>query len=152
MASLKDTRRLVQDLTKRARDLEQALEDDVDFARVSALADEVGAAADKVAATFAEVGELLERAVTGDGGGGEGDGGEGDGGEGDGPSEESKEDLLERAREIDLPGRSRMSKEELAQALDDPTKEQLYAWAQEADIPGRSEMSKEELAEALGRG
>jgi DNA end-binding protein Ku len=143
MASLKDTRRLVQDLTTRARDLEQALEDDVDFARVSALADEVGAAADKVAATFAEVGELLERAVTGDGGGG---------GSGGGPSEQSKEDLLARAREIDLPGRSRMSKEELSQALDDPTKEQLYAWAQEADIPGRSEMSKEELAEALGRG
>jgi hypothetical protein len=141
MASLKDTRRLVQDLTTRARDLEQALEDDVDFSRVSALADEVGAAADKVAETFAEVGQLLERAVTGDGDRNDG-----------GDPEQTKEDLLERAREIDLPGRSRMSKEELAQALDDPTKEQLYAWAQEADIPGRSEMSKEELAEALGRG
>jgi hypothetical protein len=44
-----------------------------------------------------------------------------------------------------------MSKEELAQALDDPTKEQLYSRAQEADIPGRSEMSKEELAEAVER-
>jgi hypothetical protein len=149
MASLKDTRQLVQDLTRRAQELEQALEGDVDFARVSALADEVGAVADKVATTFAEVGDLLAQAVGADGGGGDDSAARGGGDE---PSEPTKEDLLERARELDLPGRSGMSKEELAQALDDPTKEQLYAWAQEADIPGRSEMSKEELAEALGRG
>ena len=49
MASLKDTRQLAQDLTRRAGELEKALEDDVDFARVSALADEVGAAADAFA-------------------------------------------------------------------------------------------------------
>lgn len=142
MASLKDTRQLAQDLTRRAGELEKALEDDVDFARVSALADEVGAAADTIAATFAEIGELLEQGLGDDAAGAE-----------DGASDEqTKEDLLRRAREVDLPGRSAMSKEELAQALDDPTKEQLYSRAQEADIPGRSEMTKEELAKAVERG
>lgn len=80
----------------------------------------------------------------------------------------TKEMLLERARDLDIEGRSDMSKDELLDAIDDATdengrrkgsrialrnltKDALYQKAQDADIDGRSSMSKEELVEALSK-
>src|SRR4051794_11274489 len=67
--------------------------------------------------------------------------------------ERSAEELLERARALEIAGRSTMSKEELAEAVrseESVSKEELLDRARDADIPGRSTMSKEELREALG--
>jgi hypothetical protein len=64
----------------------------------------------------------------------------------------TKEDLLERARDANIHGRSSMSKDELAQAVEaeeDLTKEELLERAREAEIEGRSSMTKEELRQAL---
>ena len=64
----------------------------------------------------------------------------------------TKEQLLERAREVNVQGRSSMSKEELAEAVDaeeSVTKEELLERAREAGVEGRSSMTKDELREAL---
>jgi hypothetical protein len=64
----------------------------------------------------------------------------------------TKEELLERAREVNVAGRSSMSKEELAEAVEAEeavTKEELLERAREADIEGRSSMAKDELRKAL---
>jgi hypothetical protein len=64
----------------------------------------------------------------------------------------SREDLLERARELEVAGRSTMSKEELVAAIESEeqaSKEELLDRAREVGIPGRSSMSKEELADAV---
>lgn len=71
---------------------------------------------------------------------------------GDDEESETKDELLERAREAGIEGRSAMSKEDLHKAVtaeESLSKEELLERAREADIPGRSEMSKEELKEAL---
>lgn len=74
--------------------------------------------------------------------------------------------LLERAQDLDISGRSDMTKDELLKAiakatdengraknsvagLGNLTKDELYEKAQEADIEGRSSMSKNELVDAL---
>ena len=76
--------------------------------------------------------------------------------------------LDERARELDIEGRSSMSKEELLDAIeaavDDDgrkkgghasleamTKDELYDLAQEREIEGRSGMTKDELITALAK-
>lgn len=67
-------------------------------------------------------------------------------------AELSREDLLERARDLEIAGRSRMSKEELLstiQSEEQVSKEELLERAKEAGIPGRSTMTKEELADAV---
>jgi DNA-binding transcriptional regulator YhcF (GntR family) len=64
----------------------------------------------------------------------------------------TKEELLEEARELHIEGRSSMSKEELAEAVEteeNVTKEELLERARRADIEGRSGMTKEELRKAL---
>lgn len=69
----------------------------------------------------------------------------------------TKDYLLERARELDVSGRSTMNKDELKAAIldhpeskiDDATKEELYERARKLDIKGRSSMNKEELKEAI---
>jgi len=74
----------------------------------------------------------------------------------------TKKELNERARELDVEGRSSMAKDELKKAiikaydehgagLHGKTKEQLYDMAQRQNIEGRSSMSKDELIEALSR-
>jgi len=71
----------------------------------------------------------------------------------DQPLEElSTEDLLERARALEIAGRSGMSKDELVEAVraqEQVSKQELLDRAREAGIAGRSSMSKEELAEAV---
>ena len=72
----------------------------------------------------------------------------------------TKEELYDRAQELDVEGRSSMSKDELKEAILEAyghtadglmhhTRDELYDKAQEADIEGRSKMDKRELAEAL---
>lgn len=68
------------------------------------------------------------------------------------PDEPSREDLLERAKELEIAGRSTMSKEELVaaiQAEEQVSKDELLERAREAGVAGRSTMSKEELADAV---
>ncbi|TDL81301.1 aspartate-semialdehyde dehydrogenase [Palleronia sediminis] len=81
----------------------------------------------------------------------------------DGPTREMLED---RARDLDISGRSGMTKDELHDAIDaatdangraegssaalrERTKGELYEMAQERGIDGRSDMTKAELVEAL---
>ena len=76
--------------------------------------------------------------------------------------------LDERVRELDIEGRSSMSKDELLDAIEEATddngrkqggrasleamsKDELYDLAQERDVEGRSNMDKAELIEALAK-
>lgn len=69
----------------------------------------------------------------------------------------SKEDLYQQAQELDIEGRSQMSKDELKKAikahqqdnLHNMSRDELYKEAQKKDISGRSEMSKKELIASL---
>ncbi|MCQ8183885.1 Rho termination factor N-terminal domain-containing protein [Parvularcula maris] len=80
----------------------------------------------------------------------------------------TKEMLMERAEDLEIEGRSSMTKDELLDAIEDATdengrkkgsenalqgktKEELYDMAQDQDIDGRSDMSKDELIEALNK-
>jgi Rho termination factor-like protein len=123
MASLKDAQQLTEELRNRVDDLHKEITDgEVDFSAIVRLADEVGEMADRVAVTFQRVNDAFEQ---------QGEDGESEGGRGQSltdalapgsrgrqsPDEMSREDLYERAKEADIPGRSEMSKEELARAL-----------------------------------
>ena len=76
--------------------------------------------------------------------------------------------LDERARELEIEGRSSMTKDELLDAieaatdddgrrpggqasLEGKTRDELYAMAQDREIEGRSDMTKDELIDALSR-
>jgi hypothetical protein len=78
----------------------------------------------------------------------------------------TKEMLVERARDLDIEGRSTMDKAELLEAIDDTTdvngrgkgtaaslqartKDELYEMARDRDLDGRSTMDKDELVQAL---
>lgn len=69
----------------------------------------------------------------------------------------TKQELYQQAQELDIEGRSKMNKEDLAEAVDDAgfgelqeqTRDELYQQAQELDIEGRSKMNKEDLAKAI---
>ncbi|WP_349305018.1 Rho termination factor N-terminal domain-containing protein [Marivita sp. GX14005] len=78
----------------------------------------------------------------------------------------TKDMLVERARDLEIEGRSDMDKDALLQAIEDATdengrgkgsvyaleqktKDELYDMAQERGIEGRSDMSKDELLKAL---
>lgn len=75
----------------------------------------------------------------------------------DGDEGLTKEMLTDRAREIDVEGRSDMAKGELKEAILDayqaehgePTKDELQKRARALDIDGRSDMTKSELQDAL---
>lgn len=60
------------------------------------------------------------------------------------------DELQQRAREIDLDGRSRMNKEELIETLyENHSRDEIYEVAAKADISGRSKMSKSQLINEL---
>ena len=75
----------------------------------------------------------------------------------DSTNEPTKQDLYKEAQELDIDGRSKMSKAELKEAVEDnqigdlqeQTRDELYQQAQELDIDGRSQMNKEDLAKAI---
>lgn len=161
MATLRDAARLTEELEELAGRLNSELTDgDADFSRLTGLADDLGEAADNVAATFSRLDQILSERLLGgvqeeeSGRSGRrrqesrGRRGRSNGGD-NGPS---REELLEKAKAADIPGRSSMTKEELERAVaeaDDPSKETLLERAREAGIQGRSAMSKEDLKEAL---
>lgn len=69
----------------------------------------------------------------------------------------TKQELYERAQQLEIDGRSQMNKAELQEAVEDSaiaelqeqTRDELYQQAQKLDIEGRSKMNKEELAKAI---
>jgi hypothetical protein len=170
MATLRDAAQVAQRLEELAARLQSELTDgDVDFTALMRLADEAGESADALASTFAAMDEALMHRLTGrttdEEAGGADEGGTGrrqrqgqrqrrqqPARRGGDEESETKDELLERAREAGIEGRSAMSKDDLRKAVtaeDSLSKEELLERAREADIPGRSEMSKEELREAL---
>lgn len=124
MASLKDAQQLTEDLRNRADELHSSLTDsDIDFAAAVQLADEVGAAADRVAVTFQKVNDALEH----------------HGEESDGGGESMDEDLSPK-------GRRQRRKSEVDDSM---SREELLERAEKAEIAGRHQMSKEDLVKAL---
>jgi hypothetical protein len=166
MATLEQVGELViPRLRKRVDRLVEAVEDDSpDFAEVSALADAVAEIADTIGDIYRELEQKLsgeqhqearsqseddasrqQRAESSPRERSEKNGAEA-------TDDVTKEELLERARDVNVQGRSAMSKDQLAEAVEaeeGKTKEELLERAQEAGIEGRSSMSKKELREAL---
>ena len=121
-----------------------------DFGTIASLADAVGEVADSIAELYTDI----ERKLLGNGE----DEDEDESPQSRAPRQQTapedvtKEELLEQARELHVEGRSTMTKEELAQAVEaeeSVTKEELLERARDANIEGRSSMSKEDLREAL---
>jgi hypothetical protein len=163
MATLREAARLTEEIEQLAGRLHSELTDgDVDFARLTSLADDLGEAADNVATTFSQLDEILtERILGGQEGGARRSRGRRDraqsgarrtrdeSGADEGPS---RDELLEKAKAAGITGRSSMTKEELEKAVgeaDELSKEELLERARKAGIEGRSSMTKEELKEAL---
>lgn len=75
----------------------------------------------------------------------------------DGDEGLTKEMLTDRAQELDVDGRSDMTKDELKRAILDayeaehgePTKDELMKRARALDVDGRSDMTKDELRDAI---
>jgi cell pole-organizing protein PopZ len=71
--------------------------------------------------------------------------------------EPSRDEIYEKAKSLDIAGRSKMSEQELRKAvnshqrdaLQELSRDELYQKAQQKNIEGRSQMSKKELVEAL---
>ena len=163
--------RVTTELHDRVDQLVSAVEDEaVDFAEITRLAEGVGEFAGTIEEIYGEIEQMLVRGLQRQPSSEDGDAGsqqerpeepqeerrhqpsEGNGSKAD---EVTKEELLERAREMDVEGRSSMSKEELAKAIEAEeslTKEELLSRAREAEIEGRSSMTKEELRAALHGG
>ena len=147
MATLGQVGELVTDqLRERVDELVEAVgEEAPDFSQVSRLADGVSELADRIGAIYREVEQALA--------GGD-DGNESRRQETNGSAAEdvTKDELLERAREVNVQGRSSMTKDELADAVEaeeSKTKDELLERAQQAGIEGRSSMTKAELRAAL---
>src|SRR5689334_2468815 len=136
MATLKQAgQAMTEQLRERTDRLASAMEGDApDFAQIVRLADAVGELADFIGETFSDLEQTLMRRLQGDSGSDHeqedpreaaedepsGEQQQQRRSEQNGPTVEdvTKEQLLERAREVNVPGRSSMSKEELAQAVE----------------------------------
>jgi hypothetical protein len=169
VASLKEAAAVTEQLEELAARLHSELsEKRMDFGEMAALADQIGESADAMASAFMAIDEAVSQHLTEpriDSGTREKTRGRGPQRtpardqrktEGDDSSssaaEPSREELLERARKLEIAGRSTMSKEELAAAIESEeqvSKSELLDRAKEAGIAGRTTMSKEELAEAV---
>jgi hypothetical protein len=162
MATLKQAGEIItEELHERVDRLVSAVEDDAaDFAEIARLADAVGELADTIGETYSELEQALMRRLQGesesdsDGGGSqpEQEARSSGGAQQSASDDVTKQELLERAREVNVHGRSTMDKEELAEAVEaeeSVTKEELLERAREAGIEGRSSMSKDQLREAL---
>jgi predicted nuclease with TOPRIM domain len=126
MASMKDAQQLTEELRTRADELHGELTDgEIDFEKITRLADQLGAAADRVATTFQRINDAFDESEEG-----------GESGNG-----QSLTDALS-------PG---AKGQESSEGGEGPSREELYELAKKADIPGRSEMSKNQLERALKR-
>lgn len=138
---------VTEQLHERVDRLVSAVENETpDFTEIANVADAVA----EFAHTIGDVYLDLERRLLG---GLEGDDGERPGAQSESSTDDvTKEELLEQARELHVEGRSSMTKEELAQAVEaeeSVTKDELLERARDAQIEGRSSMTKEELRDAL---
>jgi hypothetical protein len=170
MATLEQVGELVTtQLRERVDELVAAVEDDAtDFAEAARRADEVGELADTIGAMYIDLEQRLARGLQrpdasereGGAGNRQRQQAERPRGQGQQRSEQdesnaddvTKEELLEQARDLNVEGRSTMSKDELADAVEaeqSVTKEELLERAREAGIEGRSSMTKDELRKAL---
>lgn len=160
---------VTEELEQRIRRVREAIAGgDADLAQLVALSDEVAELADSMASTFAAMDETFVAMDEELGRATEAQAVAGRVAEkrkprskrrrassairGKAADEPTKAELLEQAKEAEIAGRSSMSKEELAEAVETQehlTKEELLEQAKAAGIPGRSEMSKEELLEAI---
>lgn len=127
MASLTDIKGLTEQLVEKAQEVLKEVESgNLDFARLVKLSDELGSEADKLAALFQSVNEAFvsqldnkARKVSGDLSedlkpsrrGRSRSNGSRSGGK------SSREQLYERAKRLDVPGRSQMSKDQLEKAV-----------------------------------
>jgi hypothetical protein len=132
MANLSDVEQVTRRLAQLASELRAEItERDGDFGRMVALADEIGESADQVAATLARIDDVLARRLA-EHRPGEADEEETQGdltealsprhrsGERtteEGNEELTREELYARARAAGIPGRSKMSRDELIEAL-----------------------------------
>ena len=171
MATLGQVAELVTtELRERVERLASELEEDTpDFGEVARLGDAVGEFADKTATIYLELEQTLVRGLQGDTAP---EAGRNEpprnqrtarrqqprqprtSGNGSTVEDITKEELLEQARGVNVHGRSSMSKQELAQAVEEEeskTKEELLERARDAEIEGRSAMTKEELRQALNQ-
>lgn len=166
MPSLSEVEELVTtQLRRRVDRLVSAVEEDSpDFTEVALRADAVGELADTIAGLYSDLEQTLTQRLQGESGSSSERGRSQQqprqprqprrerNGSGDSGDEATKEELLERARKVNVEGRSSMSKEELQEAVEaeeSVTKQELLERAGEAEIEGRSSMTKEELREAL---
>lgn len=165
MATLKDTAGTV---AERLRDdvdrLVTAIKDDaVEFADVGRLAATVGETASVIGGLYSDLDEAFSQGLRRDPNADQNEASQEtkaqgatdkqlDEGDSSVSDEVTKDDLLEHARELNLQGRSAMSKDELREALaaeEAVTKDELLERAREAGIEGRSTMTKAELRDAL---
>lgn len=156
------------ELQERVERLVSEMEEDApDFGEVARLADAVGEFADKTATIYLELEQTLMGRLHGDApaqaegnraprsqkkGRGREQHQQRPAANGSSVEEVTKEELLEQARGVNVHGRSSMSKQELAQAVEaeeSQTREELLERAREAEIEGRSTMTKKELRKAL---
>src|SRR3954451_9584202 len=130
MASLKDASELASELEARVRRLDEEVAGDGDLLNLVTLADDVAELADSLATTFAAIDEELGRRLSAASGSTRQRGAKRQARRRSGqssrqssarrtkPSQESDEstraELLDQAKEAAIPGRSSMSKEELA--------------------------------------
>jgi hypothetical protein len=122
MASIKDAQRITEELRSQAEELHtQVVDGEVDLATIVQLADELGAAADRVAATFDKVNDALEQR----------------GKDGEPRRRELTKDLSPARRD-----------EQGSDAGEPMSREELYERAKNADIeiPGRPEVAEDETA------
>jgi hypothetical protein len=163
VASLRQTENVIDEMEKLLDRLRSELKGDADFGAIVDVADEIAAAADRLASQFNDANQALSGLLDSSIGAVEEAGGELE--EALSPRREqsrssaerdadqpTKEELLEQARKANIVGRSEMTKEELQEAIESEnssSKEELLQRAREIDLPGRSEMSKQELREAI---
>lgn len=144
-----------EQLRERVDRLVEAVEEEApDFSEVSGLADGVAELADKVGAIYRDVEQALAGGQQRESGSSHADDDDSrsQNGSSNGAEDVTKDELLERAREVNVSGRSTMTKDELAEAVEaeeSKTKDELLERAQQAGIEGRSSMTKDELRTAL---
>jgi hypothetical protein len=167
MATLKDASELTEELRALVRQLDEQVAGGGDLLNLVTLADDVAEFADSLAATFAAIDDELGRSLSNAGGAkkraaeakrqarpkrAQSGATRAKAPQASEEPEPTKSELLEQAQEAAIAGRSSMSREELAEAVEaqeELTKEELLERARALDIPGRSEMSKQQLLKAL---
>ena len=133
MAALTDIQRLTERLVAKAQEThDEVKRGDFDFPQLTQLADDIGLEADQLAALFQQVGDVLAQRLDDPEGAqreqaeGEGDlaadlspGKRSEGGSNGSRAvdDSSREELYERAKRMGIPGRSEMTKEQLAKAV-----------------------------------